>query len=95
MFQWYEDSVVCFAYLVDVVVSFDAFWSERSFSTSQWFCRGWTLQARLLRYCSDVGFPDSAIGASSAASGHFLRPDVARNRHQEEFGICNLGDYWN
>jgi ankyrin repeat protein len=37
MYRWYQESDVCYAYLGDVP-------SKRSFSDSEWFTRGWTLQ---------------------------------------------------
>src|SRR5438034_41992 len=46
MFTWYEQSQVCFAYLVDVVsAEYSGFAdTEDGFSKSRWFTRGWTLQ---------------------------------------------------
>jgi hypothetical protein len=41
MYAWYRDSVVCYAYLVDVDETPDAFVNSR------WFKRGWTLQELL------------------------------------------------
>jgi hypothetical protein len=45
MFQWYQDSEICLAYLVDV---YEASASKGAgayqFSNSRWFTRGWTLQ---------------------------------------------------
>ena len=40
MFNWYRDSVVCYAYLVDVQ-------GADGFRNSRWFSRGWTLQELL------------------------------------------------
>ena len=37
MYRWYQDSEICYAYLEDVP-------SEKQFSESRWFTRGWTLQ---------------------------------------------------
>ncbi|KAH8790684.1 heterokaryon incompatibility protein-domain-containing protein [Hyaloscypha finlandica] len=39
MFQWYQKAGICYAYLEDVPV--------KSFATSRWFTRGWTLQELL------------------------------------------------
>jgi hypothetical protein len=39
MFEWYRCSNVCYAYLADVSAG-----DSRSFVTSRWFRRGWTLQ---------------------------------------------------
>ncbi|KAI1822609.1 HET-domain-containing protein [Xylaria intraflava] len=41
MYAWYRDSVVCYAFLVDV----DG--APGSFAKSRWFTRGWTLQELL------------------------------------------------
>lgn len=43
MFQWYEESDVCYAYLCDVPDD-DSETSDPAFHTSAWFSRGWTLQ---------------------------------------------------
>ncbi len=44
MFQWYENSQVCYAYLNDVPVGEEDHERERSaFQNSKWFTRGWTL----------------------------------------------------
>jgi len=44
MFNWYRDSEVCYAYLLDVVsLQEEGF----GFGTSKWFTRGWTLQELL------------------------------------------------
>ncbi|KAI3336604.1 heterokaryon incompatibility protein-domain-containing protein [Xylariaceae sp. AK1471] len=45
MFRWYEESEVCFAFLVDVPPQKDAI--NISFKASRWFTRGWTLQELL------------------------------------------------
>jgi len=37
MFRWYQDSTICYVYLVDVENASD-------FRQSEWFSRGWTLQ---------------------------------------------------
>jgi len=37
MYRWYEEAEVCYIYLADVP-------SKKSFQTSRWFSRGWTLQ---------------------------------------------------
>jgi hypothetical protein len=51
MFQWYQLSDVCYAYLSDVVIPSSEItdWvvngrHEASFCRSRWFTRGWTLQ---------------------------------------------------
>ncbi|KAI0514626.1 heterokaryon incompatibility protein-domain-containing protein [Xylaria bambusicola] len=52
MFKWYESADVCYAYLED----FDSCDESRSFATSRWFTRGWTLQELVAP--SDVQFFD-------------------------------------
>lgn len=48
MFQWYEDSQVCYAYLDDVPLGEEDHERENSaFRNSKWFTRGWTLQELL------------------------------------------------
>jgi hypothetical protein len=48
MFQWYRNSQVCYAYLVDVPTEVEDHWGEGSaFRMSEWFTRGWTLQELL------------------------------------------------
>ena len=42
MFKWYEESLICFAYLSDVQAG-----DEASFRKSKWHTRGWTLQELL------------------------------------------------
>ncbi|KAK1752902.1 heterokaryon incompatibility protein-domain-containing protein [Echria macrotheca] len=48
MYNWYNRSSRCYAYLSDVVPwpgsSQDDLWSSRMFENSRWFTRGWTLQ---------------------------------------------------
>lgn len=56
MYQWYESSGVCYAYLYDVSIS-DTYVNQlgrsfsgariKSFKKSEWFTRGWTLQELL------------------------------------------------
>ncbi|KAM0420630.1 hypothetical protein ACHAPT_011546 [Fusarium lateritium] len=45
MYQWYRDSVICYAYLEDVTDTLPAKGtSSKGFAESRWFTRGWTLQ---------------------------------------------------
>ena len=43
MYRWYQDSEVCYAYMVDVRVDSE----YENFRRSRWFKRGWTLQELL------------------------------------------------
>lgn len=45
MFSWYEEALVCFAYLADVPPALGS--PHDNFDTSRWFTRGWTLQELL------------------------------------------------
>jgi hypothetical protein len=47
MFRWYEEAEICFGYLEDVPSGEDVTSTDLSFARSQWFTRGWTLQALL------------------------------------------------
>lgn len=47
MFQWYENAIVCFAYLVDVPPKLSADAYTDAFGKCRWFTRGWTLQELL------------------------------------------------
>src|SRR6202012_1585199 len=47
MFKWYENAVVCYAYLSDVPVIGSAEERTEKFRESRWFTRGWTLQELL------------------------------------------------
>ena len=42
MYQWYENAVVCYVYLADVVTA-------DQLAGSAWFTRGWTLQELIVR----------------------------------------------
>lgn len=52
MFKWYRDSVVCYAFIADAVPDPQVYSSgphawhkwKKSFTSSRWFTRGWTLQ---------------------------------------------------
>lgn len=44
MYRWYENSVVCYAYLVDVRGQLPSHNNDTVFAKSRWFTRGWTLQ---------------------------------------------------
>jgi hypothetical protein len=70
MFAWYRDSVVCYAYLVDVPPSTEGETYDdllNHLRQSRWFTRGWTLQellapSRVIFFASDwlrIGVRDS------------------------------------
>ncbi|PPQ79431.1 hypothetical protein CVT25_002701 [Psilocybe cyanescens] len=44
MYKWYQEAEVCYAYLVDVSASQNAFDADSQFRKCRWFKRGWTLQ---------------------------------------------------
>lgn len=44
MHHWYEESIICYAYLSDVTVDENDSNLESAISASRWFKRGWTLQ---------------------------------------------------
>ncbi|KAI1787841.1 hypothetical protein LXA43DRAFT_950792, partial [Ganoderma leucocontextum] len=44
MYLWYRDTVICYAYLADVLSGEDPRAPDSSFRRSRWFTRGWTLQ---------------------------------------------------
>ncbi|KAJ5116243.1 hypothetical protein N7456_000591 [Penicillium angulare] len=47
MMRWYENSQICYAYLVDVPPLSNSGLDRSLFSKSRWFTRGWTLQELL------------------------------------------------
>lgn len=48
MYKWYQNSQVCYAYLVDVTdATADHYHHDSLFRQSKWFTRGWTLQELL------------------------------------------------
>ena len=46
MYKWYQDSQVCYAYLIDCFLLSGEI-SDADFCQSRWFTRGWTLQELL------------------------------------------------
>ncbi|EIW54526.1 HET-domain-containing protein, partial [Trametes versicolor FP-101664 SS1] len=85
MFRWYQDAVVCYAYLHDVPVPTDNTRMalddlEENFVGSLWFTRGWTLQEllapRLLLFVSSewtvIGTKHSWASAIHRATGIHL-----------------------
>lgn len=78
MYRWYEDAVVCYAYLSDISVSTGSTDSPRKkLRESRWFTRGWTLQELLApefvtfydRDWIDVGTKRSLQHSISDATG--------------------------
>lgn len=80
MYRWYQESVVCYAYLDDVSSS-DALnpcsGRESEFSRSRWFTRGWALQELIAppvvvfldQKWQEIGTKSSLQGAISAITG--------------------------
>lgn len=90
MFRWYEESEVCFAFLVDVV--YQQGMLETSFKASRWFTRGWTLQELLApRKLEFFDTNWSLLGTRHDLSCHissitgineiFLIEDITSSRH--------------
>lgn len=84
MYRWYQDAVVCYAYLSDVykaavepdrMFDFDrVFDFDREFGRSEWFRRGWTLQELLAP--AAVIFLNAAweeIGTKLSLQAHITR----------------------
>ena len=83
MYQWYQDSKICYAYLSDVGEG------QKTFKESRWFSRGWTLQELLastaIRFFnhkwSEIGSKSSLHSALLSATGvrseHLDRPRVS------------------
>ncbi|KAF5363045.1 hypothetical protein D9758_012633 [Tetrapyrgos nigripes] len=47
MYQYYENTIVCYVYLFDVSAKYHPKNPESDFKDSKWFTRGWTLQELL------------------------------------------------
>ena len=90
MYRWYEEAVVCYAYLSDISVSTGSTDSPRKkMRESRWFTRGWTLQELLApefvtfydRDWIDVGTKRSLQHLISDATGintsHLFEPGLA------------------
>ncbi|KAF6818702.1 het domain-containing protein [Colletotrichum sojae] len=82
MYRWYQESSICYAYLVDVptaagVVDYwdeDCFYRERLFKSSRWFTRGWTLQEPLAPEVVEFYASDwTEIGTKSSLTAHLAR----------------------
>lgn len=87
MFRWYEDSIVCYVYLCDVLSESEVFVLERS----SWFTRGWTLQELLApemvkffdKNWMDIGTKATLEGELTATTGidhlfNFRKASVAQ-----------------
>jgi heterokaryon incompatibility protein (HET) len=70
MFQWYKQSQLCYAYLVDVTSEL----FDRTFPRSRWFRRGWTLQELLAPH--EVVFFDANWGRLGTRTDH--RAQISR-----------------
>lgn len=70
MYRWYEESVVCFAFLSDVSTIDDIAEEESELSKSKWFTRGWTLQELLA--------PKNVIFLSSSWTELGTRTELSR-----------------
>ena len=90
MYRWYQDAVVCYAYLSDISVSTGSTdFPRKKLRKSRWFTRGWTLQELLAPECVifydrdwiDVGTKRSLQHLISDATGinasHLFEPGLA------------------
>ncbi|KAF2495486.1 HET-domain-containing protein, partial [Lophium mytilinum] len=83
MYRWYEEAVVCYAYLADVyptdeIIRFrERQSSANQFKTSKWFTRGWTLQ-ELLAPSTVVFFNKTWEDIGSKRSLNELISDVTK-----------------
>ncbi|KAH8799976.1 hypothetical protein F5882DRAFT_435638 [Hyaloscypha sp. PMI_1271] len=90
MFQWYRNSQVCYAYLVDVPTEEEDHWGEgSSFRMSEWFTRGWTLQ-ELLAPDAVFFFNREGFEAASVAQ-KFSWASKRRTLRVEDTAYCLMG----
>ncbi|EIW54530.1 uncharacterized protein TRAVEDRAFT_74555 [Trametes versicolor FP-101664 SS1] len=106
MFRWYQEAVVCYAYLHDVPDRFDATSPtlddddlQQSFVDSAYFTRGWTLQEllapRLLFFVSHdwtvIGTKHSWAPAIHRATGIDLEASRRRTSRPEDRAYSLVG----
>jgi hypothetical protein len=90
MYQWYQKSAVCYAYLSDVDSVEKEFLSDRiidhghsSFDKARWFSRGWCLQELLApRNMQFYNIRWEYIG-----SKHSLKERISTITHIDEYGL--------
>ena len=89
MFNWYQRSRVCYAYLFDVSLSSGN--SRQSFVKSKWFSRGWTLQ-ELLAPTEIVFFDQSwqIIGTASELSKEIQAASNISMEHLKDFRKASI-----
>ncbi|KAF6831344.1 HET domain-containing protein, partial [Colletotrichum musicola] len=82
MYRWYQESSICYAYLVDVPTAARVvdYWDEEYFDreglfrSSRWFTRGWTLQELLAPEVVEFYASDwTEIGTKSSLTAHIAR----------------------
>ena len=81
MFSWYKEARICLAHLKDIVKG-----SNKSFSDSEWFTRGWTLQELLAP--KDITFFDrdwNQLGTKVSRSTDIEKATRIAPRHMINF----------
>lgn len=58
MFDWYQNSRICYVYLRVVTIDAHGDLSGQTLADSRWFRRGWTLQKLLTPYRVEIYDPD-------------------------------------
>ncbi|KAF3043500.1 hypothetical protein E8E12_009799 [Didymella heteroderae] len=92
MYRWYQDAVVCYAYLEDVPPDLSILaWSA---ATIRWFTRGWTLQ-ELLAPREVIFFANdwSMVGQRTQCAGHLsaitrIHLDAFQDKSIRSFSIA-------
>ena len=91
MFSWYSAATKCYVYLADVSIADPE--TSRSFETSRWFTRGWTLQELLapvsVEFFSAEGHPigdkGSLVQKISKITG--IPPEALSGKNLSEFEV--------
>lgn len=86
MFSWYKEANVCLVYLQDIGKG-----SPKTFSESEWFTRGWTLQELLAP--KDVTFFDrdwNNIGTKISRSSDIEKATRIAHRHMVDFKTASI-----
>jgi hypothetical protein len=92
IWRWYQNSKVCYVYLIDVPVNTNAVGDNTPFTRSKWFTRGWTLQellapAKIILFNTAwefIGTKDELAGKISRITGidkYYLSTDTLKLKH--------------